>query len=31
MLEKLFDKHPWTIWVLVSGVFVLCSWIESLI
>ena len=31
MLEKLFDKYPWTIWVLTSGLFVLGGWIESLI
>lgn len=31
MLEKLFNKYPWTIWVLVIGIFIIASYLESLI
>lgn len=31
MLEKLFDRYPYMIWVFVTGLFVICSILESLI
>ena len=31
MLEKLFDKYPWMIWVLVIGLLFLGSYLESLV
>lgn len=30
MLEKLFDKYPWLVWVFVSVLFIIAAYAESL-
>lgn len=31
MLEKLFEKYPFMIWVFVTGLFIVASLLESLV